>query len=66
MEIVQDVITWITAIVTAASFVVKAVEVVADITPTDKDDKYVSKGKKWIAKAMAILDKIAINPRRDG
>lgn len=51
-----DLINTALAVVGAAALVVKGLEAFADITPTTKDDKYVSKMKKFLGFVSYWLD----------
>lgn len=39
---------WLGIIVTAATAIVAALEKVAEVTPTSKDDEYIGKAKQWL------------------
>lgn len=49
-------------IVGSASAIVAALDKIAAITPTTKDDMIVGKAKRYIGIAVAVLDRIALNP----
>lgn len=51
-------------IVGAASLIVLALEKIAKITPSTKDDIYVSKAKRWLGVASSVLSKLALNPKK--
>lgn len=55
---------YIATIAGAASMIVMALEKIAGITPTTKDDYYVGKAKRALGKVTAVLDKIALNPNK--
>lgn len=61
----DDVLIAIAAIVTAASAVVKAADVIANITPNTADDAFVGGMKRALGKIVKILDRLAINPDAD-
>lgn len=46
----------------SASYLVKFLEAIADVTPSTKDDLYVSTFKRWLGYVSAFLDRIAANP----
>lgn len=52
----------IATIVGAASIIFAALTKITDITPTTKDDAFVSKGKQIISYVLAILDRFGLNP----
>ena len=54
----------VVAVVGSASLIVAALEKIAGITPSTKDDYYVGKAKKFLGKVTAVLDKIALNPAK--
>lgn len=53
-----------TAATGAAAYLVKFLEWLTKITPTDKDDKALAKVKRGLAWVIALLDYIAANPPR--
>ncbi len=53
----------ITSIVGGASLIVDGLERFAKITPSTKDDYYVSLAKKRLGAIAVVLDKIALNKR---
>ena len=55
----------LTTIVGSASMIVDALERIAKITPTDKDNLLIGKAKRYLAKAVAFLDRLALNPPKD-
>lgn len=52
------------AVVGGASFVLKGLEMIAGITPSTKDDLYVSKAKKYVGYAAAFLEKISLGLKK--
>lgn len=60
LTIVQDVFMWMGIVVTAATSIVAALEKVAAVTPTTKDDEYVSKAKVALVYVSALLDKVSV------
>ena len=54
-----------TTVVGSASVIVDALERIAKITPTDKDNLLIGKAKRYLAKAVAFLDRLALNPPKD-
>lgn len=61
MENLYTYIMMIPALIGAASMVVAGMEKFASITPTTKDDEYVSKIKKELSKLVAFIDKFTLN-----
>ena len=51
---------WLGIIVTAATSIVAALEKVAEVTPTTKDDEYVGKAKAALGYVAAVLDKVSV------
>lgn len=56
---------WITTIVGAASIIVAALIKVAKLTPSDKDDQWLSGAERFLASVIALLDKLALNPDKN-
>lgn len=56
----QDGFMWLGVIVVAATSIVAALEKVAEVTPTTKDDEYVSKAKVFLGYVSAFLDKVSV------
>lgn len=56
----QDGFMYVGIVVTAATAIVAALEKVAEVTPTAKDDEYISKAKQWLGVVSAILDKVSV------
>lgn len=65
MEVILNAFTLIGVVVTAATTIVVALEKVAEITPTTKDDKAVAAAKRFLGKVSAILDHVNIYTTRD-
>lgn len=60
LTIAQDAFMWMGIVVTAATSIVAALEKVAAVTPTTKDDEYVSKAKVALGYVSTILDKVSV------
>lgn len=60
MEQLENIFTIVGVVVTASSAIVAGLELIANITPTTKDDEILSKVKKWLSIASAILDKVSV------
>ena len=60
MEYIESIFMWLGIIVTASTAIVAALEKVAEVTPTTKDDEYISKAKQWLGFVSAILDKVSV------
>lgn len=52
----------LTTIVGTASVIFKALEKIAQVTPTTKDDEFVGKVRKYLGFLSALLDRLALNP----
>lgn len=59
---IDDIILWVTAAIGAASLIVKGLQLIANVTPSQKDNQWLSEAQKVIVKIQAILDRIALNP----
>lgn len=53
---------WVTTIVGAASVIVAALVKVAKLTPSSKDDEWLSGAEEFLASIIKILDRLALNP----
>ena len=60
MTYLQDGFMYVGIVVTAATAIVAALEKIAEVTPTTKDDEYIGKAKKWLGVVSAILDKVSV------
>lgn len=60
MEYIESIFMWLGIIVTAATAIVAALEKIAEVTPTTKDDEYIGKAKQWLGFVSAILDKVSV------
>ena len=60
LTIAQDAFMWMGIVVTAATTIVAALEKVAAVTPTTKDDEYLSKAKVALGYVSTILDKVSV------
>jgi hypothetical protein len=60
----MEYLTLALAIVGGASFILKGLEMIAGITPSTKDDIYVSKAKKYVGYAAAFLEKISLGLKK--
>lgn len=57
-----DIGTYISAAIGIASALVRLAEQVASITPSTKDDEFAGKARKVLGRAVAVIDRIALNP----
>lgn len=64
MESIQEWVVIILAVVGGASSIVLGLEKIAKVTPSTKDDYYVGKAKRGLGWVSAILDKVALNPKK--
>ena len=62
LEYMLLILQWALTIVGAASAIVAALIPIAKLTPTQKDDLYLSKAQKALVWIISILDRLAINP----
>jgi hypothetical protein len=60
---VASVMVSVVAIIGAATALVNAAEYIAGITPSTKDDEYVSEFKRKLGVLVAFLDKVAMSKR---
>jgi hypothetical protein len=60
----MEYLTLALAIVGGASLILKGLEMIAGITPSTKDDIYVSKAKKYVGYAAAFLEKISLGLKK--
>jgi hypothetical protein len=60
---VEFITTAVFAVIGIASALVKIIESITDVHPSDRLDRYAGKGRKAIAWIENILDKLALNPR---
>lgn len=51
------------AVVALASLAVKALDIISDVHPSESLDEYASTGRRWVAKAKKVLDKLGLNSR---
>lgn len=65
VEYIMLALQWITTIVGAASIIVAALIKVAKLTPSDKDDAWLSGAERFLANIIALLDKLALNPNKE-
>jgi len=63
-QTITELALYATAIIGAASLIVQAAEKISRITPSTKDDMYVGKAKRVVGWLVALLDKLAFNPKR--
>ena len=61
-QTIVSVFAVLSVVVGAASTVVAGLEKIAEVTPTDKDNKAIGKARRFIATVVAILDRVALNP----
>lgn len=60
METLQLIFSTVGVVVSGASMIVAGLDVVAKITPSDKDDKALDAAKRGIGFVSAALDKVSI------
>jgi hypothetical protein len=59
---IVELFTTVTALVGAASILVRGIGMITAITPSTKDDEVVDTLSRGLAKAVRVLDMVAINP----
>ena len=65
MEMLETVLMWVGIIVTFCTTMVVALEKIAEVTPTTKDDEYVATAKKWLGYVSAFLDNFNVYTTKD-
>ena len=60
METLQLIFSTVGVVVSGASMIVAGLDVVAKITPSDKDDKALDAAKRGLGFVSAVLDKVSI------
>ena len=61
----ETIVQLILLVIACASILVRILEFVTGIHPSDRLDRYASRTKKFIAWVEAMLDRLALNPKRD-
>lgn len=61
----QNILVLVGALVTAATLVVAGLDKIAQITPTTKDDEFVSKAKVILSHVSTLLDKVSVYTTSD-
>lgn len=64
-EYIINALTFIGGVVTVSTVIVAALERVAEITPSTKDDKYVGIAKKWLGYVSYVLDPLNVYTTKD-
>lgn len=64
MELIEQILTIVGAVVVGATFIVKGLEVIAAVTPTTKDDVFVGKLKRGLGYLADLLDRFAVHPTK--
>ena len=62
MELLEQSLMIIGAVVSGATLIVLGLEKIAGTTPTTKDDEFVGKVKRALGYVSAILDRFAVHP----
>lgn len=62
IDFVLNLVVIITSVIGGASVVIAGLKEIAKVTPTEKDDEFLSKAEKFLNGVLVFLDKIAINP----
>lgn len=62
MELLEQILMIIGAVVSGATLIVLGLEKIAGITPTTKDDEFVGKVKRALGYVSAILDRLSVHP----
>lgn len=61
---IENVLIVVAAVISLASAGAKILEAVTDVKPNDRFDQYASRIRRAIARVEAVLDKLALNPKR--
>lgn len=62
IQTIVAIIATLSIVVGSASAIVAALEEIAKVTPTTKDDILVGKLRRFISRVVAVLDRVALNP----
>ena len=62
MELLEQILMIIGAVVSGATLIVLGLEKIAGITPTTKDDEFVGKVKRALGYVSDLLDRFAVHP----
>ena len=65
METMSQVFMWVGVVVTFSSTIVLALEKVAEVTPTTKDDRYIGKAKVILSYVSTLLDNFNVYTTKD-
>ena len=60
----DQIAVYVSAVIGAAAFLAKAIELITGITASDKDDVYASKFTKIVATIKGWADKFGLNPKQ--
>lgn len=61
MELIEQILTYIGLAVTFCTAVCVALDKIVAVTPSTKDDEYVSTAKRWLGVVSSILDKFSVH-----
>lgn len=61
-DFIFNLVLILSTVIGGASMIVAGLRKIAKITPTEKDDAFLSKADNFLNKAMVIIDKLALNP----
>lgn len=64
MELLEQILMIIGAVVSGATLIVLGLEKIAAVTPTTKDDEFVGKLQRGLGYVSAILDRFAVHPTK--
>lgn len=62
---IENALTVVGAVVTAATLIVAGLDKIAQITPTKKDDEYVGKVRALLVTVSTVLDKVSVYTTSD-
>lgn len=62
MELLEQILMIIGAVVSGATLIVLGLEKIAGITPTTKDDEFVGKVKRMLGYVSDLLDRLSVHP----
>jgi hypothetical protein len=65
IDIASNIVEVLLIIIGAASIIVSGLKKIAELTPTDKDDKALATIEKFLGSVLIVLDRLALNPDKD-
>lgn len=65
IDFVLNLILTLTSIIGGSSIIISGLKEIAKVTPTEKDDVFLSKAEKIVNAVAVFLDKLALNPTQE-